>query len=116
MTAVSHAQANEDLLLFDALREVSPEVGFYIDVGVNDPEKDSVTKLFYDQAWSCANIEPSPQWLARLIEARARDIKIQAVASNLPGEVMFHDILGEQLGTVVDEFARRHSEAGKSLH
>jgi hypothetical protein len=51
MTAASHAQANEDLLLFNALREVSPEAGFYIDVGANDPEKDSVTKFFYDQGW-----------------------------------------------------------------
>jgi hypothetical protein len=65
MTAVSYAQANEDLLLFDALREVSPEVGFYIDVGANDPEKDSVTKLFYDQGWRGVNIEPSPEWFAR---------------------------------------------------
>jgi len=29
---------------------------------------------------------------------------------------MFHDVPGEQLGTVVDEFASRHSQAGKSLH
>ena len=28
MTVVSYAQANEDLLLFDALREVSPESAF----------------------------------------------------------------------------------------
>jgi hypothetical protein len=85
MTAVSYAQANEDLLLFDTLREVSPEVGFYIDVGANDPEKDSVTKLFYDQGWRGVNIEPSPEWFARLTEARVRDINIQAVASNQPG-------------------------------
>jgi FkbM family methyltransferase len=115
MTAVSYAQANEDLLLFDALREVSPEVGFYIDVGANDPEKDSVTKLFYDQGWRGVNIEPSPEWFARLTEARVRDINIQAVASNRPGNIMFHDVLGEQLGTVVDEYAKHHSDLGKSL-
>jgi FkbM family methyltransferase len=115
MTVVSYAQANEDLLLFDALREVSPEVGFYIDVGANDPEKDSVTKLFYDQGWRGVNIEPSPEWFARLTEARVRDINIQAVASNRPGNIMFHDVLGEQLGTVVDEYAKRHSDLGKSL-
>ena len=46
MTAVSYAQANEDLLLFNALKEVFPQVGFYIDVGANDPETDSITKLF----------------------------------------------------------------------
>ena len=90
MTAVSHAQANEDLLLFNALRQVSPEVGFYIDVGANDPEKGSVTKLFYDQGWHGVNIAPFPEWFARLAEARTRDVNIRAVASNLPGEVMFN--------------------------
>ena len=90
MTAASHAQANEDLLLFNALRQVSPEVGFYIDVGANDPEKGSVTKLFYDQGWHGVNIAPFPEWFARLAEARTRDVNIRAVASNLPGEVMFN--------------------------
>lgn len=43
------------------------------------------------------------------------DINIQAVASNTSGEIVFHDIVGEQLGTVVGEFAKRHSDAGKPL-
>lgn len=115
MGTISYAQANEDVLLFDALKHVPAEVGFYIDVGANDPEKDSVTKLFYDQGWHGINIEPSPEWFARLATARTRDINIQAVASNTSGEIVFHDIVGEQLGTVVGEFAKRHSDAGKPL-
>jgi FkbM family methyltransferase len=109
----SYAQANEDVLLFNALRDV--ETGFYIDVGANDPDIDSVTRLFYDRGWHGINIEPSPEWFARLSEARTRDINIQAVASNKSGDIVFHDIVGEQLGTLVEEFARRHVEAGKRL-
>ncbi len=115
MAVISYAQANEDVLLFDALKHVPADARFYIDVGANDPEKDSVTKLFYEQGWHGINIEPSPEWFARLTTARTRDINIQAVASNASGEVMFHDIVGEQLGTVVEEFAKRHSDAGKPL-
>lgn len=115
MAVPSYAHANEDLLLFAALRQVPAEAGFYIDVGANDPDEGSVTKLFYEQGWRGINIEPSPEWFTRLVAARTRDVNIQAVASNAPGEVAFHDIVGEQLGTVVEEFARRHSDAGKLM-
>lgn len=73
-----------------------------------------MTKLVYEQGWHRINIEPSPEWFSRLTKARTRDINIEAVASNTCGEVVFHDIVGEQLGTVVDEFARHHSDAGKT--
>lgn len=111
----SYAQAAEDLILFDALAQVPAETGFYIDVGANDPETDSVTKLFYDRGWRGINIEPSPEWFARLTEARVRDVNIQAAASNRSGEIMFHDLTGEQLSTVVEKFAERHSAAGKPM-
>src|SRR5260370_39642321 len=111
MAMISYPSANEDVLLFDALRQVPAEAGFYIDVGANDPEKDSVTKLFYEQGWHGINIEPSPEWFARLTTARTLDINIQAVASNASGEVMFPDILGDQLATVVEEVAERRAAA-----
>lgn len=113
MELTSYAQAAEDLILSDALAHVPPATGFYIDVGANDPETDSVTKLFYDRGWRGINIEPSAEWFARLTEARPRDINIQAAVSNISREVMFHDIVGEQLGTVVEEIAKRHADAGK---
>jgi hypothetical protein len=89
MAIISYAQANEDVLLFDALRQVPAEARFCIVVGANDPEKDSVTKLFYEQGWHGINIEPSPEWFARLTESRVRDINIQAAALNKSGEDHF---------------------------
>ncbi len=83
MAMISYPSANEDVLLFDALRQVPAEAGFYIDVGANDPEKDSVTKLIYEQGWHGIKIEPSPEW-----ESRGRDINIQAAALNKSGEIM----------------------------
>ena len=58
---VSYAQNHEDVLL----RRVFPDEpnGFYIDVGANDPVRDSVTKHFYDRGWHGINIEPAERSL-----------------------------------------------------
>jgi FkbM family methyltransferase len=112
MTVVSYAQCKEDIMLLRALKTVPSEVGFYIDVGAYDPEYDSVTKLFYDHGWRGINIEPWPQGFARFSEQRPRDINLQLAASNTSGTTEFHEIVGEQLGTVVKSIADRHEAAG----
>lgn len=109
---ISYAQAKEDVMLWRCLTRVSHEVGFYIDVGANDPEIDSVTKVFYDHGWHGINLEPSPDWFRALVDQRPRDINIQAAVTDQSGRVTFHDIVGSQLGTMVDKFADRHAEAG----
>lgn len=110
---ISYAQAKEDILLWRCLAgRVSHDVGFYIDVGANDPEIDSVTKVFYEHGWRGINIDASPDWYARLCEGRPRDVNIQAVVTEKPGPMQFHDIVGHQLGTVVEHFADRHAAGG----
>ena len=112
MTITSYAQAKEDVLLFRALKSVPDGEGFYIDVGANDPDVDSVTRLFYERGWHGVNIEPSLEWIAKLRDRRPRDINIQAAVSNRAGDVTFHDNPGGQLGTLVEEFASRHEQQG----
>jgi FkbM family methyltransferase len=110
---ISYAQAKEDIMLWRCLAgRVSHEVGFYIDIGANDPEIDSVTKVFYENGWRGINVEPSFDWHARLCQERPRDINIQAAVTDQAGPVIFHDIDGQQLGTMVVEFADRHVAAG----
>ena len=72
MTFVSYAQNFEDVMLWRALKHV--EFGFYVDVGANDPEVDSVTKLFYDNGWRGVNVEPVTQWYEKLHRERSRDV------------------------------------------
>ncbi len=112
MTITSYAQAKEDVLLFRALKTVPHQEGFYIDVGANDPDVDSVTRLFYEHGWHGINLEPSVEWMARLRDRRPRDINIQAAVSSHAGEFTFHDNPGGQLGTLVEEFATRHEQQG----
>jgi FkbM family methyltransferase len=113
MAINSYTKSNADLLLLSALWRVPAQVGFYIDAGSGTPEHDSVTNLLYEKGWRGINIEPSPERFARLTETRKRDINIEAVASNTPGEVIFPEIVGEQPDDILDAFANRHSDPQK---
>ena len=101
----------EDILLLRALFGVSHTEGFYIDVGANNPQEDSVTKLFYDHGWTGINIEPSQHWYDRLVRERPRDINIHAAATDQPGTLTLYDHPEGGLGTTVEEFADRHEAA-----
>lgn len=108
MAIISYSQAKEDIHLLRALKGVRHEDAFYIDVGANDPEIDSVTKLFYDHGWHGVNVEASPKWFAKVAQERPRDINIEAAVSDVPGELTFfsHDDGG--LGTTVSDIADMH--------
>ena len=56
---ISYAQNFEDVLLWRALKQVRN--GFYIDIGAQHPEHDSVSKLFYDHGWRGVHVEPTPR-------------------------------------------------------
>lgn len=80
---LSHAQNREDLVLAGLLKTL--ETGFYVDVGANHPEHDSVTLLFYERGWSGINIEPNPDLHQLLARLRPRDINLDCGLSSAPG-------------------------------
>lgn len=84
---ISYAQHFEDLVLRGILRNVKD--GIYVDVGANDPELDSVTKIFYDSGWHGINVEPNRTLWEKLCEARPRDINLNCGASCQEGTVLF---------------------------
>ena len=73
------------MILYCALKDV--DKGFYIDVGANDPTKDSVTKFFYDRGWHGINIEPLSDKCALLAEKRPRDINLCIGLGNERGKL-----------------------------
>ncbi|MET0322716.1 MAG: FkbM family methyltransferase, partial [Duganella sp.] len=89
MALISYAQNAEDVLLWRALGQV--EHGFYIDVGANDPEEDSVTKWFYDAGWRGINIEPMPSYQAAFAYARPRDINLAVACGAAEGSITLFD-------------------------
>ena len=108
MSFVSYAQNNEDVMLWRALKNI--ENGFYIDVGANDPEIDSVTKLFYDNGWRGINIEPVSQWYDRLEEYRIRDINLQIAVGNTTGKMTLYELPDTGLSTADLAIAERHEK------
>src|SRR5215510_904604 len=106
MSFISYAQNYEDVMLWRALKHI--EQGFYIDVGANDPDIDSVTKAFYERGWRGINVEPSPQWFERLEEARPRDINLQLALGAEPGAITLYEIPDTGLSTAEKKFAERH--------
>lgn len=84
---ISYAQNFEDLILAGILRNV--QKGFYVDVGANHPEQDSVTKIFYDKGWSGINIEPNHVLCNELSIQRPLDINLNIGIASKSGELSF---------------------------
>lgn len=110
MSFVSYAQNGEDVMLWRALGHVAG--GFYIDVGANHPDDDSVTRAFYDRGWHGINIEPLPDHQAQLRQRRPRDINLQIAAGSADGEVDLYDTPIRGLATASPEVAARHGGDG----
>ena len=109
MLTISYAQNREDVLLSRALRQV--EKGVYIDVGANDPEKDSVTKTFYDRGWDGINVEPLPAVMKRLEQERPRDTNLQVLVGDSDATVDFFEIPeDDRLSTMDAKIAQGHAE------
>jgi FkbM family methyltransferase len=106
----SHAQIYEDLVLLRPFRHVHQ--GFYIDVGAQDPNVHSVTKLFYDRGWSGINIEPVSYWFDQLVKDRPRDINLRLAAGATGGETVLYEIPDTGLSTIMTSLAERHRQAG----
>ena len=75
-----YSQNSEDVLLARCFEGQS--IGFYVDVGAEDPIEGSVTKHFYEQGWRGINIEPVPSFFNKIINDRPLDINLQCVASD----------------------------------
>lgn len=107
---ISYAQNFEDVILHRALMDV--EAGFYVDVGANDPDVDSVTRFFYENGWSGINIEPVGHWHNKLSLRRTRDINLALAAGPEPGTLTFYEVVGTGLSTMDSALARYYQEDG----
>ena len=86
----------------------SVERGFYIDIGAQHPEIDSVSQAFYERGWSGVHVEPVTTYAAMLREARTGDMVIEAAVSNEAGEITLAVFPETGLSTVVERVAAAH--------
>jgi FkbM family methyltransferase len=107
---ISHAQNFEDVLLWRALKHVTP--GRYVDVGAQDPAIDSVSLAFHERGWHGVHVEPMPDYAAALRERRQGDLVIQAAVGTATGSIQLHAIAETGLSTVDKTIADAHRERG----
>lgn len=110
MTFVSYAQTFEDVRLWRAFREV--RAGRYIDIGAQDPVRDSISLAFYERGWRGIHVEPTAAYAEALRNARPDETVIEAVVTNAPGPIKFFEIPGTGLSTGIADIAQGHRGAG----
>jgi FkbM family methyltransferase len=93
---LSYAQNCEDLVLEVLLADVVE--GFYVDVGANDPDTGTVTRLFYERGWRGINIEPVASLHRRLEAARPRDVNLNIGIAAQDGELELREYQGDYHG------------------
>jgi FkbM family methyltransferase len=106
---ITYAQMREDIILHRALSHVPYQQGFYIDIGAYHPDRDSVTKHFYDHGWRGINIEPGAKYFPAFPVERPRDINLQVAVSDHSGTAVFYEM--DQISTLEARFADRGRES-----
>lgn len=84
------SQYYEDYVLGYVFR--NSKQGFFVDVGVNEPEIHNATDIFYKKGWKGINIEPNPIFYNKLLELRPTNVNIKKAASNTTGTAFFYDV------------------------
>ena len=107
---VSYAQNYEDVILWRALKHI--ENGFYVDCGAYHPDRDSVTRAFYERGWQGINIEPIATLLQKFVAQRPRDINLSLALSDNSNGAQFFEIADTGLSTLLPDVAHRHINAG----
>jgi FkbM family methyltransferase len=107
-----YSQFYEDYILAYVFR--GTPAGLYVDVGANDPDQASVTRLFYEKGWRGVNVEPNPELLARLKQRRPKDVNLGVGISDAAATLTFFkfETRAHGLSTFDPEIAKRHRAAG----
>lgn len=110
MTFRSYAQNFEDVMLWRALKDVKN--GFYLDIGANHPEEDSVSFAFYQRGWRGIHVEPIPEMAELLRSERPDETVIEAAISQTPGQLKLFDFEIRGIATGIKKYANHHEEVG----
>lgn len=111
---ISYAQNFEDVLLWRALAHV--QRGTYLDVGAQDPDVDSVSRLFHERGWRGVHAEPMPEYAEALRAKRPSDTVVQAAVGTGGGTIEFYGIAGTGLSTSRAAIAEQHRKNGFETH
>lgn len=108
---VSYAQNFEDIVLWRVLGDVTP--GRYIDIGAQDPCRNSVSLGFYERGWRGVHVEPVAHYADALRAARPDELVIEAAVAAKAGHIQFHEFADTGLSTGIAEIAERYIASGR---
>lgn len=108
---ISYAQNFEDVILQRALSKIVR--GYYIDIGAQEPEVDSVSNHFYSSGWSGINVEPVPLFAEALRKARPRDIVLEKAITVMNGPIELFEIENTGLSTLLGSLNEKYISEGR---
>jgi FkbM family methyltransferase len=94
----SYASLNEDQII-DWLLGYR-KTGKYIDIGANDPEIISNTRLFYERGWNGINVEPNKKDFDKLQKIRIKDINLNFAVGT--GDIKYYLNCGDTTASTCD--------------
>jgi FkbM family methyltransferase len=109
---VSYAQNFEDVILWRALKHVA--LGFYVDIGAQDPVADSVSLSFYQRGWRGVHVEPVAQYAQKLRAARPDEQVIEAAIGRSQKTIRLFEFPDTGLSTASEAIAQTHIAKGFS--
>lgn len=97
------SQTGEEIILNYLLREVPSNHIFYLDVGCNDPIRDSNTFLFYLHGGSGICIDGNGKLIEQFKKVRPNDISLSELVSDVVEEVTFYLSNESRVSTISEE-------------
>lgn len=110
---ITYAQNREDILLAAFFSD--KEIGFYVDVGAEDPTELSVTKIFYDRGWRGINVEPINRKYEQFVAERPRDINVNLGIADKSGKQKFREYEGTGYSTFSTPIKEEHRKDPERL-
>lgn len=99
---LSYSQIGEDIIIQDILQKI--DVGFYVEVGSNEPIQHSNTFGLYSRGWHGITIDANNEMIKLHKEIRPKDIALCAAISNVEEDVTFYEFDMDEISTISKEF------------
>ena len=108
----SFSQYKEDIVIDGLLKK---DMGFYVDVGANDPVRFNNTYRFYRKGWQGINIDPNREAMNNFISKRSRDVNLNIGIDRKSGWLLFYEMFPETLSTFSKKAKDDYVEQGYGL-
>jgi hypothetical protein len=114
---ISYSLSGEDYILHNFF--VNQSNGFYIDVGCNDPIRNSNTFFFYSKGWRGLNIDINPKKIDAFKKYRPKDISIIAAISDSIETKKYYTFSSDSVNTIdeskIEDYKKCWKLTGESM-